>query len=68
MYAAATDAAKFYHKTLYEEEGKAALEYIKNRGLAPSLIKRFGLGAAPSGWHTVQEHMNSLGYEKRVAA
>ncbi len=63
MYAAATDAAKFYHKTLYDQEGKAVLDYLTKRGLPPSIVKRFGLGAAPKGWHTVGEHLNSLGYE-----
>ncbi len=66
MYLAATHAAKFYHKILHEEEGKAAHEYLTNRGLPPSIIKRFGLGAAPTGWHTVGEHLNSLGYEDEL--
>ena len=63
MYAAATDAAKFYHKKLYEPESEKALDYLKNRGLSASIIKRFGLGAAPSGWQDMKEYMNSLGYE-----
>jgi len=63
MYEAATDAAKFYHKTLHEEAGERAHEYLKKRGLPPSIIKRFGLGAAPSGWQDMKEYMNALGYK-----
>ena len=63
MYKAATDAAKFYHKTLNEPEGEQAMEYLQKRGLPPSIIKRFGLGAAPRGWQALKEYMNSLGYK-----
>ncbi len=63
MYLAATDAAKFYNKILHEPEGEKSLEYLTKRGLPSSIIKRFGLGAAPSGWQEMKEHMNSLGYK-----
>ena len=53
----------FIIKTLYEPEGEQAMEYLQKRGLPPSIIKRFGLGAAPRGWQDVKEYMNSLGYK-----
>lgn len=40
-------AARFYHHQLYEEAGKAGLEYLLRRGLTEETIRRFRLGWAP---------------------
>ncbi len=42
-------AAATYAKWLYEPQGKAALEYLRGRGLADETIKRFGLGWSGEG-------------------
>jgi DNA primase len=42
-------------------EGKAAIEYLKKRGLNGQTAKNFGLGLAPSGWDNL---MQALGKTK----
>ena len=39
-------ANEFYTGILYNDENKAILEYLKNRGLNDELIKKFGIGYA----------------------
>lgn len=57
-------AAKFFHNCLFDEElGKAGRDYIiKNRGLAPSVIKHFGIGYAPNDFGALHRHLKSLGF------
>ncbi len=40
-------AAEFYHKMLFSQKGKNALNYLKNRGLRVEVIGLFRLGYAP---------------------
>ncbi|MGB9779668.1 DNA primase [Caldanaerobacter sp.] len=39
-------AALFFHRQLFSEEGVRALEYLKERGLKSTTIKKFGIGYA----------------------
>ncbi len=58
------DAAKYFHACLFEtEEGKKAYAYLKNRGYSDSLIRHFGLGYSPDSFHSLRDHMRSLGYK-----
>lgn len=56
------EAAKFYNKFLYTEEGKWALDYLTSRGLSVSTINHFGLGAAPNQWDSLLKHLKGLGF------
>lgn len=58
------EAARFFHQSLYREEGKSALDYIQARGLSRKTITNFGLGFAPNGWEHLLSSMGKLGYEK----
>jgi len=40
-------AAEYFHKTLYGENGKEAMDYLLGRGLSPEIIRTFRLGFAP---------------------
>lgn len=42
-------SSDFYKESLYSEEGKEGLEYLKKRGLSENLILNFQLGYAPNG-------------------
>lgn len=56
-------AAKFYQTILLEHPvGKAALEYLKSRGLTPATIKEWGLGYAPNQWEVVSGALAAKGY------
>lgn len=49
IYLANQTAAKLYHQFLWQKEGESILTYLKGRGLSDSVIRRFGIGAAPNG-------------------
>ena len=55
-------AARFYFDTLFKPEGKAGLEYFKNRELTPTTVRRFGLGYAPDSWDSLLKHLLDKGY------
>lgn len=57
-------AARFYHETLYKEEGKQQLSYLLNRGVSPAMIKHFGLGAAPDDWHALENALREQGFRR----
>lgn len=50
IFAMNKTAARFFHKCLYEAQGKAALSYLHKRGLNDRIIKTFGMGFAPDKW------------------
>lgn len=56
------EAAKFYHEMLFRPEGAASLSYLRKRGLSDSVIRKFGLGAAPDQWTALTDHLISSGY------
>lgn len=56
------EAAKFYHEMLFRPEGAASLAYLHKRGLSDSVIRKFGLGAAPDQWTALTDHLISSGY------
>ena len=56
------ETAHFYHSYLMSVDGKWALDYLKQRGLALSTIKHFGIGAAPDSWDSLINHLKSKGY------
>ncbi|MCL2514028.1 MAG: DNA primase, partial [Oscillospiraceae bacterium] len=58
------EAAKFYHRALYSEKGRQALDYLRGRSLDGDIITRFGLGFAPDEWDGLIKHMASAGFSK----
>jgi DNA primase len=51
-------AANFYHHTLSQPQGQAALTYLKDqRQLAANTIKDFQLGYSPAGWDTLCQYL-----------
>ncbi len=64
IYEANREAAKFFHDTLFTEQGKQQLNYLLGRGVSPKMIKHFGLGAAPDDWHALAEHLKNKGFNR----
>ena len=64
------ESARFFHKCLYSEKGKAALEYLRKRGLSEQIIKKFGLGYSPNSRYELVSYLKSKGfkYEEMVNA
>lgn len=58
-------AARIFHRQLYEPEGRAGLDYLRQRGLSKSTLTRFGLGFAPDRWDGMLRALGELGYDKR---
>lgn len=65
MYEANREAARYFHKTLFEPEGRTALAYLQRRGVSRDMITRFGLGCAPDGWDGLLTHMRQKGFSSQ---
>ncbi len=64
IYEANREAARFFHETLFTEQGKPQLEYLMRRNVSAKMIKHFGLGAAPDDWHALENHLKSKGFTR----
>ena len=60
LYPLLTAAADFYRQALKSHPSrKAAVEYLKGRGLTGEIARDFGLGFAPPGWDNLYKHLSS---------
>jgi len=58
------EAAKFYRKMLFDDNiGVPGRQYLIDRGLSMSAIKRFGLGYSPPSGSQMLRHLQSLGFK-----
>ena len=57
------EAAIWFYKQLSAEAGKKGLEYLKNRGLSPEIMQKFGLGFAPLSRDALIRYLNAKGYK-----
>lgn len=60
------DSARFYLSNLYsgDDRAQAHLEYISRRGLAPTTVKKFGLGASLD-FYGLPDYLAGKGYSKQ---
>jgi DNA primase len=57
-------ASKLYPYILKNtDEGKAALDYLRSRGLTDKLIETFQIGYAPAKWDTLAQLLEKRGYD-----
>lgn len=56
------EAARYFRDVLLSEEGREGLDYLRERGLHPNTIRRYGLGFAPDGWHSLHYYLKSKGF------
>ena len=66
IYEANVAAARYFHALLWAEEGAAALKYLYARGLTDSDIRKFGLGASPSGWEDGTKALLDMGFSRET--
>jgi DNA primase len=59
LYQAMELAASFYSERLWTAGGERARAYLDERGIAPEVARRFGLGWAPEGWETLPDALRS---------
>lgn len=58
LYPLLTAAAGFYRQALKSHPTrKAAVDYLKGRGLSGEIARDFGLGFAPPGWDNLSKHL-----------
>ncbi len=56
------DAAAFYRHQLLAQEGAAARDYLRSRGLGRAEADHFGLGWALDQWDELVRHLRGKGY------
>jgi DNA primase len=66
LYRAMELAAAFYTERLWTAGGERARAYLDERGIAPDVARRFGLGWAPEGWETLPDAMKAAGVGEDV--
>ena len=54
-------AATWYQERLKSPEGKAALDYLKERGVNPEMIDAFQLGYSPNSWEALKTYLTRMG-------
>ena len=60
LYPLLTAAADFYRHALKSHPArKAAVDYLKGRGLTGEIARDFGLGFAPPGWDNLFKHLSN---------
>ncbi len=66
MAAIMLDCARFYLSNLYsgDKRAEAHLTYIKNRGLSPTTVKKFGLGASLD-FFSLPDYLAGKGYSRQ---
>ncbi|KTB79143.1 DNA primase [Pseudomonas syringae pv. syringae PD2774] len=67
LYPLLTAAAEFYRQALKSHPSrKAAVDYLKGRGLSGEIARDFGLGFAPPGWDNLYKHLSSDSLQQKV--
>lgn len=64
LYAVAEKADHFYRSSLRSHpEAKAAVDYLKARGLSGEIARTFGIGYAPPGWDNLLTHLGKTDHD-----
>ncbi len=67
LYHALRFAARFYFEQLTQSEaGQVARAYLKQRGIHPEAVRRFGLGYAPNAWDALLKAATEAGIRSEV--
>ena len=64
MLALNKDAALFFRKKLFSDEGEKAREYVGNRRLTSATVNSFAIGYAPDDWNSLTKAMREKGYSE----
>ncbi|MBX6404374.1 DNA primase [Pseudomonas syringae pv. tomato] len=67
LYPLLNAASEFYRQALKSHPSrKAAVDYLKCRGLSGEIARDFGLGFAPPGWDNLYKHLSSDSLQQKV--
>jgi DNA primase len=56
-------AASFFRGSLSEERNRAAMDYLRARGIGKEAMEAFGIGYAPPGWNEFLRAAKRAGFE-----
>lgn len=65
LFALNKEAARFFHENLSNEQARAAVAYLRRRGLSRRTVTNFGLGYALDSWDSLMQAMLDKGFSKR---
>jgi len=67
LYPLLSAAAEFYRAALKGHPARrAAVDYLKGRGLSGEIARDFGLGFAPPGWDNLHKHLSSDSLQQKA--
>ena len=67
LYPLLESAAAFYRQALRSHGSRrAAVDYLKSRGLSGEVARDFGLGFAPPGWDNLLKHLGADTLQQKV--
>jgi DNA primase len=67
LYPLLTAAAEYYRQALKSHpQRRAAVDYLKSRGLSGEIARDFGLGFAPPGWDNLLKHLSSDSLQQKA--
>ncbi|TFZ21236.1 DNA primase [Stutzerimonas stutzeri] len=67
LYPLLAAAADYYRQALKSHPTrKAAVEYLKGRGLSGLIAREFGLGFAPPGWDNLMKHLGGDALQQKA--
>lgn len=66
IYEANREAAVYYMRLLYSDEGGGARRYLAGRSVNFETAKRFGLGFSPDGYDTLTRYLIAKGFSRDI--
>ena len=58
-------AARFFYAS-FTQRANRGYAYMKNRGISPNILKKFGIGYADEKWDSLYEHLKSQGVDEKI--
>lgn len=62
LYEINREAARFFFRSFYANKNRG-YDYMKNRGIEPLILKKFGIGYADEKWDSLYIHLRGLGFD-----
>lgn len=62
VFEANREAARYYYRALYAQEGREGLDYFHGRMLFDRTIRHFGLGFADEDWSSLCDYLEEKGF------
>lgn len=60
------ETSLWFHKNLFLTKNQEALHYVERRGLNRETLKRFTIGYAPDGRHTLEAYLKEKGFSIEI--